>query len=336
MKLSFKISILLIIGFFVVSISLATSSILALKESQNQNVQLFKEEFLALGQDLFENSSKLFFYTFDDKVKTATSSADILNIVQSIEPENNNLIVYSISQKKYLLKPVDEQATLRIDDSMLQKDIQANLLNLQTTFDIDNFQTFANDSTGKIYPSKIELRFYNDFGLIIGYQKPFTIGKIRIEYLQRKNDQLFYSYMTIFISIVIAILIISILLMSFLMHIFIVKPLSFLTQGAKEFGKGKLDTVVNIKGKDEISELSAVFNQMAAQIKSYYAELELKVVQRTKELEDVKKTLENSNSDLKKKAEDLEKINKTMIDRELKMIELKKKITELESQQKTG
>jgi PAS domain S-box-containing protein len=297
MKLSIKISILLVIGFLTVSVGLAASSILTLRQSQSQNIQLFKEEFLALGQDLFDSSSSLFFYTFEDKAKTATSSADILNIVQNIEPGNSSLIVYSLTQKKYLLKPGDAQTTALVSDNALQKDMQTNLLNLQTVFDLDNFQAFTNDSTGEISPTKIELRFYNDLGLIVGYQKPFTIGKIRIDFIQRKDDQLFDSYLIILIGIATAVLIVSIIVMMFLMRTVVLKPLNSLTQVAKELGKGNLDVAVEVKNKDEIGELGTVFNLMATKLKGYYGELESKVSERTKDLEKAKADLEHSLSD---------------------------------------
>lgn len=297
MKINFKISLLLIIGFSLVSIGLATASILALKETQTENIQLFKEEFLALGQDLFDNSSKLFFYTFEDQAKTATSSAGLLNIIQNIDPSNNSLIVYSLSQKKYLLQPTDAETAALITDNVLQKDIQANVLNLQTTFDVDNFQAFTNDSTGTISPTKIELHFYDDLGLIVGYQKPFTIGKIRIEFIQNKNNQLFFSYLALIIGIVIAILIISVAGMIFLMRNVVIRPLTLLTQGAKQLGKGNLDVAVEVKSKDEIGELAIVFNQMAGQIKGYYGELENKVKERTQALEKAKTDLEHSLTD---------------------------------------
>jgi PAS domain S-box-containing protein len=77
----------------------------------------------------------------------------------------------------------------------------------------------------------------------------------------------------------------------------ITKPISSLTQVAREIAKGKLDVVVNIKSKDEIGELANVFNQMAVKVKDYYGELENKVGERTQALETAKTDLEHSLSD---------------------------------------
>ena len=296
MKLNLKISLLIALGTLAISIVFCLFSVLALRTSQTQNINLFKEEFLALGQDLFNNSSKLFFSTLDNNLKTSSSSsASLVDFIQGIDPGNSDLIIYSIPQKKFLLLPTDIQTNQLINEETIEKDLQANTLNLQTTFDIDNFQAFAKDST--ISPTKIELRFYNDLGLIIGYQKPFTIGKIRIDYLQSKNDQLYNSYLLAVLGIASAGLIVSISLMIFIMRAIVIKPLISLTKGATELGKGKLNTVVDIKSKDEIGELAAVFNQMTMQLKGSYAELENKVKERTQELERSKTFLEQSLSD---------------------------------------
>jgi len=296
MKLNLKISFLIAFGTLVISVVFCLFSVLALKISQTQNINLFKEEFLALGQDLFDNSSKLFFSTLDNKLKTSSSSsASLIELIQGIDPGNSNLIIYSISQKKFLLNPSDIQTNRLVNEEIIEKDMQANTLNLQTIFDIDNFQAFAKDST--ISPTKIELRFYNDLGLIIGYQKPFTIGKIRIDYLQSKNDQLYNSYLLAILGIASIGLIVSISVIIFMMRMIVIKPLISLTQGAKEFGKGKMDVIVNIKSKDEIGELATVFNQMTKQLNENYTELENKVKERTKELERAKTFLEQSLSD---------------------------------------
>jgi len=299
MKLRLKISLLIALGSLAISIVFCIFSILALKRSQTQNISLFKQEFLALGQDLFDNSSKLFFNTLDDKLKTipsssssSSSSADMVSLIQGIDPQNYNLIVYSIPQKRFLLYPADTQTNKLVSEEIIKKDIQSNVLNLQTTFDIDNFQAFANDST--ISPTKIELRFYSDLGLIIGYQKPFTIGKIRIDYLQGKNDELYNLYLLIVFGIASIGLIISVLTMTYMMRNIVIMPLTSLSKAAKEFGEGKLDVAANIKSKDEIGDLAAVFNQMATQIKESYLELEEKVKERTKELERAKTYLEQS------------------------------------------
>lgn len=101
------------------------------------------------------------------------------------------------------------------------------------------------------------------------------------------------------------------------------KPIIKLRDAAAEISKGNLDKKIDIKTKDEIEELATAFNQMTVDIKKsrqklkeYSKELEKKVEARTKELN--------------QKNEALERFNKMTVGRELRMIELKKRIKKLE------
>ena len=122
----------------------------------------------------------------------------------------------------------------------------------------------------------------------------------------------------------------SIVLIYFFSHRFITGPIEKLTIGAEVLGKGKLETRVNIKSKDEIGRLASAFNEMASdlkksrtELKEYSKSLEKKIAERTKELEKSKKDLES-------KIDELERFNKLSVGRELKMVELKRKVKELE------
>ncbi|MCK5281897.1 MAG: HAMP domain-containing protein [Nanoarchaeota archaeon] len=102
-------------------------------------------------------------------------------------------------------------------------------------------------------------------------------------------------------------------------------PIKLLTEGAGAISEGNLDYHINIKSKDETGQLASAFNQMTNDLKmsmvkleKYSKELEKKVKERTKELED--------------KNMELEKFNKLAVGRELKMIELKKRINELDDE----
>lgn len=323
MKLSVKIIGLIIIGFFIVSTGLTVSSFLLLNKIRSENIKLFKEEFLELGRESFINSSNLFFYSIENKIKTSTMSADLLSTIKSIDSDNT--IIYSIPQNKFILESKDQAITALLNQTILNKDIQENILNLKKSFDIDNFQDFLTDSTGKIYPVKIQLRFYNDLGIIIGYVKAFNTTKTRIEFIQRKNEQLFQSYIFSALIAVFLTLIIAITAMIFLMQNIVINPLKKISFGLEQVKKGILSTKINIQNRDEIGEIASVFNSMTQDLEiskktlqEYNVTLEQKIKERTAEL--------NS------KLNELEKMNKLMIDRELKMIDLKKQIRDLEGQ----
>jgi nitrogen fixation/metabolism regulation signal transduction histidine kinase len=86
-------------------------------------------------------------------------------------------------------------------------------------------------------------------------------------------------------------------------------PLNIFKTIAKKITGGDLSAKVDIKTKNEIGEFAQDFNKMTSTIKESQENIEAKIAERTA---------------------DLEKLNKFMTGREIKMIELKKKIEELE------
>ncbi len=113
----------------------------------------------------------------------------------------------------------------------------------------------------------------------------------------------------------------------------ITQPLSSLTRTAEELSGGKMEVRSDIVSENEIGQLAKVFNQMAAQLQEHYSGLQQKVEERTTEVEKTKGKVETVNQELLKKVEELDRINKLMIDRELKMIEMKKEVEALRQAQ---
>lgn len=97
----------------------------------------------------------------------------------------------------------------------------------------------------------------------------------------------------------------------------ILMPLAKLNKGVEEIGKGNLSHVIDINSDDEIGILSKAFNKMTSKIRESHVEIESKVKERTLELD--------------RKVKDLEKFQRLTIDRELKMVELKKEVEELKT-----
>jgi nitrate/nitrite-specific signal transduction histidine kinase len=62
------------------------------------------------------------------------------------------------------------------------------------------------------------------------------------------------------------------------------RPVSALTQAARQVAAGDFDHTVSIRTHDELQELSEQFNEMSAQLRDSYAELDSRVAARTQEL----------------------------------------------------
>ena len=63
-----------------------------------------------------------------------------------------------------------------------------------------------------------------------------------------------------------------------------VSPIQTLQAGAARIGSGGLDHRIEVKGRDELGALAGEFNRMAERLQEYYAGLEQKVEERTREL----------------------------------------------------
>jgi len=114
-------------------------------------------------------------------------------------------------------------------------------------------------------------------------------------------------------------IIVSFLLIFFLFNYFISAPIGELTKGVRNMGKGTLGYEVQIQSKDEIGELATAFNTMSADLKvsrdhleQYSKNLEKLVTERTKELEEKTRRLEQINKDLTVAREELSVLNKNL------------------------
>lgn len=97
----------------------------------------------------------------------------------------------------------------------------------------------------------------------------------------------------------------------------IVEPIRALTEVTERLAEGDLTQQAPIRSNDEIGKMANAFNRMALHIQNAQKELEEKVVERTNTLEE--------------KLNELDKLNKYLVGREIKMKELKDRIKELES-----
>jgi GAF domain-containing protein/HAMP domain-containing protein len=65
----------------------------------------------------------------------------------------------------------------------------------------------------------------------------------------------------------------------------ITRPVAELRRGAEAFSQGQVDHAIPVVGRDELSLLASIFNQMAAQVRDLIGTLEQRVADRTRELE---------------------------------------------------
>lgn len=120
--------------------------------------------------------------------------------------------------------------------------------------------------------------------------------------------------------LVVTIVILGLVLLSTALYAYfvvniIVFKIRLMSSGTKNITDGNLEYQIPSSGHDELATLASSFNIMTAKLRDSYVSLEQKVQERTKALTE--------------KTEDLERLSESMVGRELKMIELKEKISQL-------
>ncbi len=94
-------------------------------------------------------------------------------------------------------------------------------------------------------------------------------------------------------------------------------PIKKLDEYAKEISEGNLNINVDIKTSDEVGSLAESFNKMTKSLKKHAENVEQQVNERTKEMQE--------------KVSELERFKKVTVGRELRMVELKKPIKQLQN-----
>lgn len=107
----------------------------------------------------------------------------------------------------------------------------------------------------------------------------------------------------------------------FSLSIPIVAKIRRLRNAASEVAKGNLDVRLNDKSHDELGQLSQSFDQMTQKLKEVSSEKEKNAIE-----------LQKKSEELAVRMSETERINKFMLGRELKMIELKNEIKKLQDQ----
>ncbi len=146
------------------------------------------------------------------------------------------------------------------------------------------------------------------------------LGNIQDKKIQNQFNVLFLVNLVVgFLAFAIAVV------LSLIISSNISAPIIKLKNAADRIGKGDLKYKIDIKSEDEVGELAEVFNRMTKELEKSKREM----CEKNKKLENITKDLKKSKEQLEEKVEELEKFQKVTIDREMKIIELKKKIAKL-------
>jgi methyl-accepting chemotaxis protein len=137
-----------------------------------------------------------------------------------------------------------------------------------------------------------------------------TIGLVGVDiryetFLADLNDFRMRAYF------IFGLLILLCMTLGYLMGIGVVRRLRSVVNDVRKMSEEDSDDYLAAEGSDEMAELLAMINEMVRRLREKKQDLRVEVEKQT--------------VTLREKLEDLEKLNRLMVDRELRMIELKKK-----------
>ncbi len=79
----------------------------------------------------------------------------------------------------------------------------------------------------------------------------------------------------------------------------VLRPLDELREGTRRIASGEFESRLDIRTNDEISDLSRDFNSMAAELQDFYASMDRKVIERTREVRERSSNLKDERQKLK-------------------------------------
>ena len=163
--------------------------------------------------------------------------------------------------------------------------------------------------------------------IVLSYQEAISqiLMEQKTELIKESEQGLFLTLNNIKIQVGLTLFIVIVLTLfsNILMTRNLTRPLRNLIKGTKEVAGGNLDYIIKAETKDELGRLVNDFNTMVQQLKK------AKMVS-----EEARASLEIKTEELRKRVADLERFHELTVGRELKMVELKQKIRELDEKLK--
>ncbi len=305
---------------------------------------------------------------FVERTKAIAYSMEA-NIVSEQEIQDKDRLISTIQKNIWLNPDIINVSINKLEDGRLLSYVSSRQSLAVEISDAGNLEAITRDMIVSRSEQIGDSQILSAITPIHIYGK--IIGTIQIDFdLDNINDQISGALRREIIYYgVLIILLIIVLIMVF--RLVVVRPILEINKGVQALIASDFDYQVKVRSNDEIGNLARSFNQMTGKLKEYRDKLNQReeilkkeVSEKTRSLEKSKDELKNINFDLEKKIKDrtasleelrinqermivqrtqelsqkiaeLEKMNNIMINRELKMVELKSEIARLKGEGKS-
>lgn len=318
MKISAKLSLLMIIAFICINIFAAFLIGHLYIQNREHSFNAFADELLKENTYILDESASMFFELITMKFLSGASRYEVLEYIKEIDQLNRYAAVFDYEGNSLLSDHSDPELETFLTKDIIEKQLLALKTISRKNFSLDNYHLFKS-SISTVVPRKVYYQVYNASGWIIAYGKSMYSIRTRLDYLKRQNDgdaRTFLLLMSSTMLIGIAILIFSVLMFT---RKSIFAPLADLVNSFDRVAKGDLNHRIEAGKSDEIGELSKSFNNMAENLSNkvheiravnikldnYSRTLESRVERRTKELSETVAQMEQEIKDRKRAEERL-------------------------------
>jgi signal transduction histidine kinase/HAMP domain-containing protein len=295
LKIFLPLLVILLVVFLTSSLVIIDRESKAAKESLIDTATSFSSLSTSSVIENFEFYNESGFYKFTE-------------VIDNVMKLNDNLITIQIVNVngKILFDSVEVQTGKYDERTNGERFLENATLMQQAGGSV--YSLFLNEQTRRV---DILQPFFEDWGRH-DYSVRYIFSLASLDTMTNEMIVTISLYSGIFI-------IVCFLLIFFLFNYFISSPIGELTKGVRRMGKGTFGYEVTIKSKDEIGELATAFNTMSTDLKisrdhleEYSKNLEKLVAERTKELEEKTRRLEQINQDLIIAREELSTLNKNL------------------------
>jgi HAMP domain-containing protein len=320
--------------------------------------------FSILAYSQINTQENIYHQTSIDRAKAIAYALD--TNIKNINDLNSSELIKSIQKYIWLNSDILEISVNKFEDNKMVMIVNSNLNAANTTPNATNIDSYLQN---KLIDNIFSINGHRVLRVITPiHLSGKNYGTYQIDITLENMDKLISASLVRTVVTYSITFTLFIVFLYTLLRLIVITPLHKLNQGLTAVSLGNFNYTLNINSRDELEDLVNSFNIMRVDLQKSHAsltakreELEREVAQRTQELEETKNKLETINVDLEtkvsqrtlelqkvkdsleievskrtdelqKRVADMERMNKLMVGRENKMIELKKEIEQLRIQ----
>ncbi|MFA6354849.1 MAG: ATP-binding protein [Candidatus Paceibacterota bacterium] len=286
------------------------------KDKSQDDYFIFAKDKTYIKDVYYSKTTNKFNYTISTPVKDDTGvllgvsvlrylPENFFNIVKSENGLGDTEENFLINKDKFFVTP----SLFLSEDVILKEKVETK--NANDCFDPKEVEYIKDNGYSKITENIgsqiLESKDYRNVDVIATHAYIPDTGWCLITKVDKSDLLSFRSKLIWSLLLVLSISILIFILIGIIISKKITNPIKLLKLGAEKIKKGDLDYKVDVNTQDELGELSDVFNNMSQAVKQSKSEIEKKVEEQTKQINEKVKEFEDQNKAILNILEDVER-----------------------------